>query len=80
MGAGVRKQDQKEEAGVGRPGSRLEEVLEGGREALLSLVVEFGLEGVWRDASGGSGASVWPSARAQRVPARRTAMAGSPAD
>ena len=44
MGAGVRKQDQKEEAGVGRPGSRLEEVLEGGREALLSLVVEFGLE------------------------------------
>ena len=25
-------------------GARLEEVLEGGREALLSLVVEFGLE------------------------------------
>ena len=69
MGAGVRKQDQKEEAGVGRPRSRLEEVLEGGREALLSLVVEFaGWRRLWRDASGGSGASVWPSARAQRVP------------
>ena len=67
MGEGVRKQVQKEEAGVGRPGRRLEEVLEGGREALLSLVVEFGLEVFWRDASGGSGASVWPAARAERV-------------
>ena len=45
MGEGVRNQDQKEETGVGRLGSRLEEVLEGRREALLSLVVEFGLEG-----------------------------------
>ena len=78
MGEGVRKQDQKEEAGVGRPGSRLEEVLEGGREALLSLVVEF---------AGGRGLArmlqedleLLCGTRAVRT-ARRTAMTGSPAD
>ena len=80
MGAGVRKQDQKEEAGVGRPGSRLEEVLEGGREALLSLVVEFA---GWRRFAR-CFRRIWSfrvarGTRAART-ARRTAMAGSPAD
>ena len=61
-------------------GARLEEILEGGREALLSLVVEFGLETFGRDASGGSGASVWPRhARSADRKAYRHG-AGSPAD
>ena len=80
MGEAVRKQDQKEEAGAGLPESRLEEVLEGGREALLS---------VWWWSSGWRRLArcfrrIWSfcvarGTRAART-ARRTAMAGSPAD
>ena len=60
-------------------GARLEEVLEGGREALLSLVVEFGLEAFGEMRQEDLELLCGLGTRAART-ARRTAMAGSPAD